>query len=504
MVATVSSSGSGPDSDPGSGPADLIRRSALDQAHLLRQGQVSPLELVNAYLDRIERLNPALGSYFTVMADQARAEAQTKTEAIAQTRDWAEKPPLWGLPMAIKDLNPVAGVPCSYGIAAARDRLATTDDGIVTQLRQSGLVILGKTATSQVATLPYTEPPGFPPARNPWNLDYTPGGSSGGAAAAVAAGLCPIAHGSDGGGSVRGPACCCGVVGLKPSRGRVSFAPVGERMGGMAVHGPLGRTVADVAALLDAMAGYVPGDPYWLPDPDPSFLAQTQAATQRAQSGEIQPLRIAVVTALPPLGTADAPRRQAVEITAKRLESLGHHLEPFEFPDLTPLIEPFTVLWQCVLAEAQIPWVVLEKFNRWLAWRAFWVSSGAYLRALTQVQVMGRKIAAETAQFDAILLPVYHHGPLRIGQWQRQRSAQTLKDIIAWIAPCPAFNASGQPAIALPTGDRDEHGLPLGVQLAGRSGEEATLLAIAAQLETAHPWPLHAPDPRPANPSQVL
>ncbi|MEB3274268.1 MAG: amidase [Prochlorothrix sp.] len=473
---------------------DLASRSALDQAQLLRQGQITPIDLVETYLARIERFDPQLGSYVTVMADQARAEAQAKTEALVQSPNWAEKPPLWGVPISVKDLNPVAGVPCSYGIAAARDRIASADDGVVTQLRQAGLVLLGKTATSQVATLPYTEPPGFPPARNPWNRDYTPGGSSGGAAAAVAAGLCPIAQGSDGGGSVRGPAFCCGVVGLKPTRGRISFAPVGERMGGLAVQGPLGRTVADVAALLDAMAGYVPGDPYWLPDPEPSFLAQTQAATQQAQSGQIRPRRIGVVTAIEPLGEADAPRRQAVDTTAQRLAALGHQVEAFDFPDLTPLIDPFTVLWQCVLAEAQIPWFVLERFNRWLAWRAFWVSSGAYLRALTQVQMMGRKIAAETAQFDAILLPVYRHGPLRIGQYHGQRSAQTLRDIVAWIAPCPAFNASGQPAIAIPTGDRDGNGLPLGVQLAGRSGEEAILLTIAAQLEVVHPWPLHAPN----------
>ncbi|KKI98663.1 amidase [Prochlorothrix hollandica] len=468
-------------------PTDLAFTPALDQASLIRQKQVSPLELVDLYLDRIERLNPRLGSYFTVMATEARAEAQAKTESLAHNP--ADLPPFFGVPLSIKDLNPVAGVPCSYGIAAARDRRATEDDGVVTRLRSAGFIILGKTATSQLASLPYTEPPGFAPARNPWNLDYTPGGSSGGAAAALAAGLCAVAQGSDGGGSLRGPALCCGVVGLKPSRGRVSFAPVGDRMGGMAVNGPLGRTVADTAALLDVMAGYVQGDPYWLPDPQPSFLVTSQRASRSA----ITPLRIGFTTTIPPFGCAAAPCSQAVETTAQRLAALGHHLEPMTLPDLTPLIDPFTVLWQCVIAEAQVPWVVLERFNRWLAWRAAWINSGAYQRALTQVQRLGRTIVTATAAFDAVLLPVYLHQPIRVGQWQGRSSAQTLQDVIRWIAPCPPFNASGQPALALPTGELDSHGLPLGVQLVGRSGDEATLLTLAAQLEAAHPWALRSP-----------
>ncbi|MEY3298648.1 MAG: hypothetical protein RLZZ597_1908, partial [Cyanobacteriota bacterium] len=253
-------------------PVDLAFLPAIDQAALIRQRQVSPLELVELYLERIERLNPQLGAYVAVMAESALAEAKAKTEQV-MTTDPADLPPLFGVSVSVKDLNPVAGVPCAYGIKAACDRIASQDDYIVTKLRQAGLIILGKTATSQMGSLPYTEPPGFPPARNPWNVDYTPGGSSGGGAAALAAGLCALSQGSDGGGSLRGPAFCCGLVGMKASRGRVSFSPVGERMHGLAVNGPLGRTTADAAALLDALSGYELGDPYWLPDPDPSFLA---------------------------------------------------------------------------------------------------------------------------------------------------------------------------------------------------------------------------------------
>ena len=199
---------------------ELVFVPALEQARLIRQREVSPLELVEHYLQRIEQLNGRLGSYVTVAADHAIAEARAKTEAIGNNAD--ALPPFFGVPISIKDLNTVAGLPCAYGVKILKKRIATDDDGVVTRIKQAGFIILGKTATSEMGTLPYTEPDGFPPARNPWNLNYTPGGSSGGAAAALAAGLCAIAQGSDGGGSIRGPASCCGLVGIKPITGDVS------------------------------------------------------------------------------------------------------------------------------------------------------------------------------------------------------------------------------------------------------------------------------------------
>ncbi|MEO1070000.1 MAG: amidase, partial [Cyanobacteria bacterium J06638_6] len=224
---------------------DLAFLPALEQARLIRAREISPLALTELYLERIERLNPTLGAYVTVVAEQALADAKAKTDHLASHPD--DLPPLFGVTVSVKDLNPMAGVPCAYGVKAARDRIAKDDDYIVGKLRQAGMVILGKTATSQLGSMPYTEPAGFPPARNPWNLDYTPGGSSGGGAAALAAGLCAISQGSDGGGSLRGPAFCCGLVGIKAARGRISFSPVGERLNGLAINGPLGRTVADAA-----------------------------------------------------------------------------------------------------------------------------------------------------------------------------------------------------------------------------------------------------------------
>jgi len=464
--------------------ADLPFLPALQQAHLIRQRQISPLELTELYLQRIERLNPALGAYVTVMADQSRADAKAKTEQLATT-DPADLPPLFGVTVAVKDLNPVAGVPCAYGIRAARDRIATEDDYIVQRLRQAGLVLLGKTATSQLGSLPYTEPPGFPPTRNPWSLEHSPGGSSGGSAAALAAGLCSIAQGSDGGGSIRGPAFCCGLVGLKPSRGRVSFAPLGERLHGLAVNGPLARTAADAAALLDALSGYEVGDPYWLSPPEKPFAHLAQQPPG--------PLRIAYATEIPPLGAADPVCAAAVTTMAHRLEALGHTVEAVSLPDLGALVEPFTTLWQSVVAEVGVPFVVLEKLNRWLYWRARLTHCGAYLRAASKVQTIGRDMVRFCQPYDVLVLPVYLHPTIRVGQWKGLSSPKLLEQVIHWVSPCPPFNASGQPAIAVPTGlstSPGTEGLPLGVQLVGRPAAEATLLALAHQLEQAHPGAL--------------
>ena len=290
---------------------ELAFTPAVEQAQLIRAKTVSSLELVELYLERIQRLDAQLGSYFTVTAEQAIAEAKAKTEALAQANGAAELPPFFGVPISIKDLNAVLGVSCTYGTPVMKDNIANYEDGVVTRIKQAGFIILGKTATSELGSFPYTEPQGFPPARNPWNLDHTPGGSSGGAAAAVSAGLCAIAQGSDGGGSVRGPAACCGLVGIKPSRGRITHAPLGDRLSGIATNGPLARTVTDVAALLDVMSGYTTGDPYWLPDPNPSFLKVAEQA--KAMVGQpAAPLRIAFSTTVQPIGEADPVCQQAV------------------------------------------------------------------------------------------------------------------------------------------------------------------------------------------------
>lgn len=463
---------------------DLAFAPALEQAQLIRRCEVSPVELVEFYLERIQRLDTQLGSYFTVMAEQAIAEAKAKTEMLALARSTSELPPFFGVPISIKDLNSVAGVPCTYGTQALKNQVATYDDEVVARIKQAGFIILGKTATSELGSLPYTEPLGFPPTRNPWNLEYTAGGSSGGAAAAVAAGLCAIAQGSDGGGSIRGPAFCCGLVGIKPARGRVSNAPVGDRLSGIATIGSLARTVADAAALLDVMSGYVTGDPYWLTAPEPSFLAAAQPDRQG------QPLRVAFSITVPPLGEADLECQQAVLETVQLLEQLGHKVEP-GCPDFTGLIEPFTTVWQAGVAYSGIPKEALQPMNQWLLEQTS--SAGAYLQAVSQLQVIARQIVAFFNSVDVLVLPTYMHSTIRVGEWANLSPEETLKKIIRWVAPCPPFNASGQPAIALPTGF-DSNGLPVGIQLVGRPAAEATLIALAAQIEAAKPWSTRCPD----------
>jgi len=461
---------------------DLAFTPALEQAKLIKTYEISPLELVELYLERIGQLDEKLGSYFTVMADQALADAQIKTEQL--TASEGNLPPFFGVPISIKDLTSVAGVPCTYGTPVLKNQIATFDHGIVTRIKAAGFTILGKTATSELGSFPYTEAPGFPPARNPWNLDYTPGGSSGGAAASLAAGLCAIAQGSDGGGSIRGPAFCCGLVGIKPSRGRISYAPVGDRLSGLATNGPLARTVADAAALLDVMSGYITGDPYWLPDPNPSFLTAT------TQNPGI--LNIAFSPTIPLLELEEASPlcQQAVLETVDILAQIGHKITP-GCPDFNGLVEPFKLVWQSGVVAAGISKEALDSMNRWLAETC--CSTAEYVRAVAQLQVVARQIVAFFENVDVLVLPVFMHPTIRVGEWAELSPEETLAKMINWVAPCPPFNASGQPSIAIPMGFDSTTGLPLGVQLIGRPAAEATLISLAAQIELAKPWIQHRP-----------
>ncbi len=466
--------------------SDLAFSSALAQAHLIRTGQLSPRELVQHYLDRIQRYDAQLGSFVSVCAEQALAEAEAKTEWLASERP-ATLPPFFGVPIAIKDLHAVAGLPCSLGVSALKNTIATYDEGGVSRIKQAGFIILGKTATSELGSFPYTEPPGFAPTRNPWHLDYTAGGSSGGSAAAVAAGLCPVAQGSDGGGSIRGPAHCCGIVGIKPSRGRITHAPLGDYLSGITIQGPLARTVADAAALLDVLAGYTLGDPYWLPDPEPSFQAQAQQAVETP----IAPLRIAVSTTIPPIGEAAPACQQAVRSVATHLAAMGHVIEE-GCPDFTAMIEPFIQVWQTGVVAAGVPVAALSPVNQWLFEQDNARSAADYLNAVGKLQVAARQIVAFFSTVDVLVLPVFRHPPIRVGEWADLAPDAVFDRIVNWVSPCPPWNATGQPAIALPTG-LGANGVPTGVQLIGRPAAEATLIALAAQLEALHYPPQRPP-----------
>jgi amidase len=449
--------------------ADLLITSALAQAKLIRQKQISPIELLTLYLARIDRLDPQIGAFFHVARAQAMLTAQAQTELLTKQTDL---PPLFGLPMGIKDLNSVAGMPCSYGVAALKDQLATIDDSMVLLLRQAGCNILGKTAISELAALPFSETPGFTPTRNPWNLAHTAGGSSGGAAAAVAAGMLPFAHGDDGGGSLRGPAHCCGLVGIKPTRGRVSDAPVGDRITGLAARGPIARNVADAAALLDAMAQRLPGDPYLFPALSDSFLA---AAHQ-----DPGVLKIAVCKSFPPFTTIDATYSVAVDLTADLLSNLGHQMLEIEL-DIQTAIEPFITVWQTAIAAASIPTAALGEFNQWLISRSG--SAADYLNALYRLQTISRQVVARWQEFDVLLAPVYLHSTISIGAWSDLAPQELLAKICDWTAPCPLFNATGQPVMVLPVALEPQTNLPIGIQLIGNLGAEAQLISLAAQLE---------------------
>lgn len=460
-------------------PAQTIAfASVAQQRQWLRTGELSPRELTQLYLERIAQFDHRLGSYFTVMAEQAMAEAEAKTTALVQARSQGELdrlPPLWGIPLSVKDLNAVAGVPQSYGVVAFKDRIAETDDGVVTRLRQSGGILLGKTAIAQLASWPYSEPPGFLPCRNPWQPNHSAGGSSGGAAAAVAAGLCSLAQGSDGGGSLRTPAFCCGVVAIKPSRGRITAAPGGDMMGGLAVNGPLGRSVGDAAFLLDALAGPMAGD--WMPppwDPPPSFAACAAAPAQAPG-----PLRVAYALQVAPFKPVSAPCAAAVRALLARLVDGGAMVEEIAL-SCEEWIDPFTVLWRAEVAAAGIPRALLEPMNQWLLDQED--SAGVYVRSRHQLQRLGRSLLNQLAPFDLLVLPPCSRPAIPLQAWATLSPQETLEQIIQWIAPSPFFNVTGQPVLSLPTGQTPT-GLPLGVQLVGRPGDEAGLIRWATWLE---------------------
>ncbi len=312
-------------------------------------------------------------------------------------------------------------------------------------------------------------------------MDYTPGGSSGGSAAAVAAGLCAIALGGDAGGSIRGPASCCNLVGIKPSRGRISFAPVGDRLSGLGTHGVLARTVEDAAAFLDVVSGYITGDPYWLPNPPISFLASTQE--------KLPALKIGFVTSLLPKGEPAVECQQGVSKIVQQLEKMGHQTIP-QAIDLSALIEPFTTVWASAVAASGIPPEVLSPMNRWVLNQSG--TAGEYMQAVTQMQLFARQIVSLFAQIDVLVLSTYMHPAIEVGEWANLSPEDSYQKIVNWIFPCPAFNVTGQPVINIPTGF-DSNNVPIGVQLVGKPNDESSIISLASSLEQAQPWSQQRP-----------
>jgi amidase len=456
---------------------ELAFAPALELAARVRAREVSPVELVELYLARIDRLDPQLNSYVTVDADGALAAARAAESASPEA-------PFHGVPISIKDLNETAGLRTTYSTKAYANNVPQIDAAVVRRIREAGFVVLGKTNTPELGTIAMTESELNGVCRNPWDTSRTPGGSSGGAAAATAAGLCPVAHGSDGGGSIRIPASCCGLLGIKPSRGRVSPSPYGSGSLGLGTSAPVARTVRDAAALLDVMAGYETGDSFVAPEPQRPFLAEASAEPGR--------LRVAVTTSPPLQVPVDPVCAAAAESAAELLAELGHDVQEATPPwDFTELFADFIRVWQVGPATAGIDDLsLLEPINRMLAEQARATSSPEHVLAIMRLQRAARQVIAFWDEIDVVVTPTLALLPVPVG-WTFEDTdgdphlafaRQTL------FTPFTAvINITGQPAMSVPLHWSDG-GLPVGVHFIGRPFAEATLIRLAAQLEQARPW----------------
>jgi amidase len=448
---------------------DLAFLPATEQARLVREREVTAVELVEAYLERIERLDPELNAYVTVCAEEALAAAREPPAG-----------PFSGVPLPIKDLTETAGIRTTFSHRGLADHVPEQDAEIVRRLRRAGFVILGKTNTPEFGTTGFTESMLNGVCRNPWDPSRTPGGSSGGAAAAVAAGLAPIGHGSDGAGSIRIPASCCGLFGIKPTRGRISPAPKADLFG-FSTNAPVTHTVADAAAFLDAVSGPEPGDQYIAPPPARPFAAEV---------GE-PPGRLRIGLALePPLPVpVDPACAAAAEDAGALLAELGHEVEqvtpPWRSDDLGAI---HLVVWQTVPTIYPADPDLLEPMNAAFAARSAETSSVAYLGAVARLQLFGRTFASFCAGYDLVLTPTLALPPVPVG-WALEPADpwEQFERLLEFTPFTPAVNVAGLPAASVPLSWTDG-GLPIGVQLIAASGGEPLLLRVAAQLEEVRPW----------------
>jgi amidase len=464
--------------------SDLMFRSASELAGMVRSGECSARELVEISLARIEELNPQLNAFVQIDAERALATAAGIGPG--------DPRPFAGVPIAIKNNRPVKGLRLTFGCTLMKDFVVDYDHNVTRRLKDAGFVIVGTTTLPEYGILPVSEARIFGATRNPWDLERTPGGSSGGAAAAVSAGLVPVAHGNDGGGSIRIPAACCGLVGLKPARGRVSLAPeLGDSA--LTVDGVLTRDVADTAAILDLLAGYETGDATWSPPPAAPFASAARQAPGR--------LRIAVTT-LPPVADAavDPICAGAVADAAQLLRSLGHEVEevdpPWRQERLSALFAAvfcaqisLSIAYSASIAGREpsaedmepMSWAILSMVAK--------MSALDNLGASARLQAFARGLIAFLEPYDMLLTPALAERPLPLGTLDTAApdpmSSFTRSGLFTPFTP--VLNASGQPGISLPL-YQGEDGLPVGVQLVGRPAGEAALLALAAQLEQAAPW----------------
>lgn len=456
--------------------SELHDLTALEQGAAITAGQTSSAELVEHYLERAERLNPSLGAFVTFTGEQARQRAGADLGA----------GPLAGVPTAIKDLNATAGVRTSYGSVLLTENIPEFSDEVVLRIERAGLISLGKTNTPEFGSPCYTESDVAPPAVTPWDTTRMAGGSSGGAATAVSAGLVGLAQGSDGGGSIRIPASCCGIVGLKPSRGRISGAPMYGDVTGLATNGPLARTVRDAAALLDVMAGRAVGDPFWAPESAHPFLAACEADPGRLRIARFAEPVIADTAVHPACITA-------WEETSRVLESLGHEVIDIDVPMAREAVAVFETCWAVLTGLSTVGLDAdararVTPLIRWLGGRGERVSGPEFGLALGEMRRVAARTLALLAPYDAVLTPTLAQPPLPVGALRNDADPaadfEAQKRFTPWTS---MWNVTGSTAISLPV-HHSEDGLPVGVMLAAAPGGEDLLLALAAQVEEALPW----------------
>jgi amidase len=472
---------------------DTTWLDATAQADLVRRGQLTPAELVEAAVARIEAVNPQLDAVLRTRFEQAR------TEAAGDLPDG----PFRGVPMLFKDIGcTVAGEPTAFGLGPLRDLAWPTTSYLAEQFRAAGFIHLGRTNVPELGTTVTTEPRSFPPARNPWDIGHSTGGSSGGSAAAVASGMVPVAHANDGGGSIRIPASECGLVGLKPTRGRVSQGPlVAEGWAGSTIDGAVARTVRDVAGVLDAISTRLPGEPYYAP-PWPGPL-------RREVGADPGRLRIGVLDRPGGEGFLDHPEcRAAVAGAGRLLESLGHRIEE-SAPEVMfdpEFIQHFTLI---IAADTETSMRAFETAlgrpieddeiePRNAVYRANGRTLGVvtYLQSRQWLGIWARRMAAWWTDYDLLVTPTVGAPPPELGWFTADGAEGEGQRVVGFIPYTAQFNMTGQPAVSLPL-HWTPAGLPVGVQLVAAFGREDLLIRVAAQLEQAAPWadrrpPVHA------------
>ncbi|KZS77123.1 amidase [Mycobacterium kansasii] len=452
-------------------PNDLVFVGATEQAQMLADGEITAPVLLEVYLERIERLDSQLRAYRVVRYDGARDEAE-----VAQQRlDAGERLPLLGVPIAVKDDVDLAGEVTTYG-GGGHGPAVTGDAELVRRLRAAGAVVIGKTNVPELMMMPYTESLTFGATRNPWNPSRTPGGSSGGSAAAVAAGLAPVAFGSDGGGSIRIPSTWCGVFGLKPQRDRISLEPHDDAWYGLSVNGPITRTVRDAALLLDVTTS--------VPGPEGEFVD--------AAAREPGRLRIALSTKVPtplPVRVGKA-QLAAVDQAGALLRDLGHDViirDP-EYPAaLYANFFPRYLRGISDDADAQAHPERLEARTRNIARMGSFFSDRRMAALRAAEAALSSRIQSIFDDVDVVVTPGTAAGPPRIGAYQRRGAVSTLLLVAQRVPYQQVWNVTGQPAAVVPW-DFDDDGMPMSVQLVGRPYDEATLLSLSAQIEAARPW----------------